>query len=358
MMSEVRAKTNSPLRIALISYYLPSESKIGVGYWVHSYANALVERGHQVTVLSPCARPDDALYDVERVALSGANRTFKFALAMRHVDWSRFDVLHANGDDYWLWKRRVPVHIRTMHGSCFSEALHIKGIKERARMLALGVGELLATLVADQTACVSPETRRWMPWVRTVIPVGVDLRRFTPASEKEPAPTILFVGTYHQRKRGKLLMEVFQDEVRPAVPDARLWMVCSDAPSAPGVEVLGRLSNEELVRRYQRAWIFCLPSSYEGLGVPYIEAMACGLPVVATPNPGSRFVLGGGAHGALARSSDLGQRVAELLTDARLRADMSHRSLMRARDLSLDAVLRAYEVLYADGDSGRHTWTW
>lgn len=41
------------LRIAMISYYLPSESKIGVGYQVHELANELARRGHQVDVFQP-----------------------------------------------------------------------------------------------------------------------------------------------------------------------------------------------------------------------------------------------------------------------------------------------------------------
>ena len=65
-------------------------------------------------------------------------------------------------------------------------------------------------------------------------------------------------------------------------------MVTQDAPADPGagITVLGRLDDEELAREYRAAWVFCLPSSYEGFGIPYAEAMASGTPVVATPNPG------------------------------------------------------------------------
>lgn len=49
-----------------------------------------------------------------------------------------------------------------------------------------------------------------------------------------------------------------------------------------GVRVLGKVSLERLTEFYRRAWLFCLPSSYEGFGVPYIEAMASGTAVVAT----------------------------------------------------------------------------
>jgi phosphatidylinositol alpha-mannosyltransferase len=218
------------LKIAMISYYLPSGSKIGVGYQAHALANTFAARGHEVTVFSGCGPSDGAKYKTLTIPLSGANRTFKFANELRKRDWNAFDVLHAHGDDYWLGRRLAPVHVRTLHGSCFDEALHVQGARERLRMVLLGFSEVLASLVADRTVSVSRSTRRWLPWVRTVIPNGVDIERFAPG-ERSEEPSILFVGTYHRRKRGKLLADVFEQQVRPVLPGARLWMVCEDAPA-------------------------------------------------------------------------------------------------------------------------------
>ena len=101
-----------PLRIAMISYYLPSESKIGVGYQVDALADALARRGHRVDVFSPCAPVSGALYNHVHVPLSGSLRTFRFAFAMRRRDLSSYDVLHAHGEDYWMWRRRGPMEDR------------------------------------------------------------------------------------------------------------------------------------------------------------------------------------------------------------------------------------------------------
>ena len=301
--------TGRQLRIAFCSYYLPSESKIGAGYQAHGLANALVRAGHQVTMFSPCKKPVLALYDHVEIHVRKPLATFRWAWVLRGQDFSGFDILHAAMDDYWCFGRRMPPHVRTMHGSCGAEALHIRGVKERLRMALLYVTEIVATAVADRTVLVSRNTRRWFPWVKEVIPNGVDLELFHPVEHngKEQAPTILFVGTYRNRKRGRMLMNTFASEIQPAIPDARLWMVCSDAPGAPGVEVLGRLSDEELADRYRRAWVFCLPSSYEGFGVPYIEAMASATAVVATPNVGAKEVLGNGQFGLLTRKHNSGE---------------------------------------------------
>ena len=338
-----------PLRIAMISYYLPSGSKIGVGYQVDQLARELVTRGHTVDVFSECGPVEGAPYGHHHVPLTGHLRTFRFATALRRLDFSSYDVLHAHGDDYWMWRRRVAAHVRTLHGSCFDEALHIRGLIGRLRMTALGFTEVLSSLAADEAVAVSPGTRRWTPWVRRVIPNGVNSRRFHPdGTRRTPHPVVLFVGTWGARKRGQALADAFVRQIRPVLPNAELWMVTQDAPTNPGtgVRVLGRVSDQELASLYQRAWVFCLPSSYEGFGIPYAEAMASGVPVVATANAGARFVLEDGRAGVLCSIDDLGSTIRDLLTDESRRVAVAHAGRRRARDFDLSVVADEYERLY------------
>ncbi len=337
-----------PLRIAMVSNYLPSGSKIGVGYQADALARALKARGHTVEMWSPSPPVPGAPYTQHEIALDGRLRTFRLALALRQVDFGDVDVVHAHGDDYWLWRRRAPVHVRTMHGSCFEEARTIPGAREKLRMVALGVTELLATLVADRTVLVSPQTGRWMPWVRTVVPNGVDRTRFAPSGERADHPVVLFVGTWSRRKRGRLLAEAFARDVRPFVPGAELRMVTQDAPAElpEGVIALGRLTDDELAAEYGRAWVFCLPSTYEGFGIPYAEAMSAGLPVVATPNPGARYVTDDGRAGVLTDEASLGPTLRRLLSDEGERAAWAARSLERAELFGLDRVAAEYERIY------------
>lgn len=333
----------------MISYYLPSGSKIGVGYQAHELATELVRRGHHVDVFSDCPPVEGALYGHVRVPTGRRLRTFRFATSLRRQDFGSYDVLHAHGDDYWLWRRRAPRHIRTVHGSCFEEALRIRGVREKLRMFVLGLSEVLASLVADSTVVVSPRTRRWLPWVRRVIPNGVDARRFRPdPARRAETPTVLFVGTWGNRKRGRELAARFVADVLPRVPGARLELVCRDAPAElpDGVTVLGELSDEDLAEAYQRAWVFCLPSAYEGFGIPYAEAMASGLPVVATPNIGARYVTAHGAAGVLAPLDGIGVALADLLTNDERRRELSTAGLRRAREFDLVRVVDAYERLY------------
>lgn len=341
--------TRKPLRIAMISYYLPSGSKIGVGFQVHEIATELVRRGHQVDVFSDCPPVDGAIYGHRHVKMTGKLRTFRFALALRKIDFSGYDVLHAHGDDYWLWRRRVPRHVRTIHGSCFSEAFRIPGLGEKTRMFFLGLSEVLASIVADKTVVVSPATRKWYPWVRDVIPNGVDTRRFVPAPErKADVPTVLFVGTWSNRKRGSLLAETFVRVVRARIPNAELEMVCRDAPAEPGegIRVLGALSDAELVEAFQRAWVFALPSSYEGFGIPYVEAMASGVPVVATRNVGARYVTREGRDGLVVSVDRIGEAISAVLTDHDLRRQLAGAGGERVKAFSLERIADLYEQVY------------
>lgn len=340
------------MKVAMVSRYLPSGSKIGVGYQVHLLANGLVERGHQVTVFSQCGACADARYETVTVPVGARLRTFRFAWNLRRVDFTGFDVLHGHTDDYWLDTRGHPPHVRTLHGASWAEARNASGWKLRLRMALLALGERRSVRIADRVVCVSRDTCRYFPGVTEVIPNGVDLAVFHPGGAPEGVPTVLFVGTYARRKRGKLLMEVFAREVLPAVPEAQLWMVSEDAPAAPRVRLFSRIPTADLAELYRRAWVFCLPSCYEGFGVPYVEAMASGLPVVATPNPGAEEVLGRGRYGVIVEPELLGATLVRLLTSPEERARWRAAGLERARRFDREWVLNCYERLYAEVVAG------
>ena len=121
----------------------------------------------------------------------------------------------------------------------------------------------------------------------------------------------------------------------------------------PQVKALGRVVDEELADLYARAWVFCLPSSYEGFGIPYAEAMASRLPVVATPNPGSRYVTDEGRAGVLVEDDRLGPELLDLLRDDARRADLASRGWERSREFSLERVVSAYEDVYREVLSDR-----
>ena len=341
------------MKIAITSLYLPSGSKIGVGYVVHYLANELVKLGHEVTVFSQTDASPDSLYQVQVVPPRRRLATFGFAWDLRKYDFSGFDVLNAHGDDWFLWGKKLPLHIHTFHGSCLAEMIHSRTLTGKIRMGALAICELSAALLADERTAVSSNTRRYIPRIGHIIPNGVALETFAPVplEQKSVAPSILMVGSLHGRKRGDLLRRIFHEEIRPVLPNAELWGVCpapDDArdPQQSGEHWLGRVPLDELRDLYRRAHVFCLPSSYEGFGVPYIEAMASGTPVVATPNVGAREVTREGKDGLLCADAQLGKSLLRVLQDEALRMKLREAGLERAQHFRWERVCAQYLDLY------------
>jgi phosphatidylinositol alpha-mannosyltransferase len=344
------------LRIAVIQRFLPSRSRGGVGYFTHGLCNTLARRGHAVTVFSQDPAPEDALYKVRVLprtrSVAGypsAPLTFPFQVARQ--DFSSFDVLHAQGDDHWIRRSTRPPLVRTMHGSALAEALHngwrLRSPKRFLMHLYFYGCELIADVRADAVVVVSEDTRRYYPRVHKVIPNGMDTEKFSQAArEKTSYPSILFVGEMDTRKRGRLLLEAFRQSVRPRIPNAELQLVCPEKVEGDGVQWWGSVDAQRLTRLYAQAWVFCLPSSYEGFGRPYIEAMAAGTLVVATPNPGAAEILDNGRYGLIVPEEKLGETLYSVLSRGSLRQEYAEQGLARAKMFSWDNVTDAYEHVY------------
>jgi glycosyltransferase involved in cell wall biosynthesis len=143
---------------------------------------------------------------------------------------------------------------------------------------------------------------------------------------------ILFVGNTKPHKGLEVLLRAFKSII-PAFPelelvfvggllsmDKRLGTIVSRSEFTGKVRALGSLSDEDLVLAYNAAEMLVLPSLYEGFGLPALEAMACGIPVIVS-NAGSlpeivgdaAIVCETGNHGSFAEA------MTSLLRDAQLR---------------------------------------
>ena len=344
------------LRIAMFSSGLPvaGQKRGGVDRIAHDLADGLARRGHAVTVWSFDPQPQDAAYDVRPLpgrrfanARGGRSLTSGYlgnllALAPGYRD---VDAIVAMGDSLFLPLAGKPL-VRVMHGSALGEALSSRTPWRFVHQLGVYVQELVTGITQPGCVGVSESTRRYNPFVRRVIPNGVDTSvfRHEPVG-KTREPSILFVGSLDGRKRGNLLLEWFERDVRSRLPTATLAMVSQSGPRAPGVTYHTGIDTEELAAMYRRAWVYATPSTYEGFGLPYLEAMASGTPVIATPNPGSREVLDGGRFGLLVEDAEFGRTLANLLEDADTRHNLARVGIERAQALSASVMVRRYEQL-------------
>ena len=349
-MPDIIAKSDGCFRIAMLHVVLPSTSKGGVAWQVHYLSNALVCRGHEVTIFGLDDPPAEALYEVrkipmpERIYRNRLLRLYLFSLFAARQDYAGYHLIHAHGDNHFFFCRTIPL-LRTFNGTSLNEALTSTSLKRALIQLSLYPLEILSVMTSDRAIGISRATNRYLPFVREVIPCGVDQALFYPG-KKSKQPSILFVGTLQGRKRGELLVELFNSRIRPALPQAELWMVCDEEVAGEGIKWHGRVSSQLLAGLYRSAWVFCLPSRYEGFGVPYIEAMASGTPAVATANPGAREVLGQ-RWGLISRDAELGEILANLLTNRAKRERLIRLGLKRASFYSWDRTAERYERIYA-----------
>lgn len=359
------------MKIAVLSSQLPTSDRAktgGVAYAAHRLATALAQRGHEITVFTTDEKPSDACYQVYKVLSAPPTDPlrswlwhWKLAWRFGAQDYSGFDIIHAHGNNTMI-RRPGPPLVRTLHGAALAEAIHATSWKRRLWYLSVTPAELWEAARATRVVAVSAGTRQYASGIDLVIPNSVDGQVFRPGPDlndhlRHRHPVVLFVGTLAGRKRGHMLLEIFRSQIRPALPDAELWMVAERKVQAPGVVCFVNPDESALADLYRRAWVFCLPSTYEGFGIPYIEAMACGTPVVATPNAGARELLEDGRWGILAQSSELGSILLSLLNDPPRRRSLAQLGLQRAEAFAQDRVVDAYEDLFVrtvDSESRRN----
>jgi len=357
--SPCSAVTPAPLRhfrLAVFSIGLPcqGQKRGGIEQVAHDLANALVSRGHHVTVFTYDPKPAGASYDVSLLpGRAFVNSWLGRRLTMGYLanvfavlpGYRGYDAVLAHGDSLLLPLTGRPV-IRIMHGTALEEAQSATSVGRRLLQLGVYAQELLTAATQRGTVGISENTRRFNPFVRRVIPDGIDLRVFQPAAgTRSPRPMLLFVGAMGGRKRGAWMLDLFTTRITPAFPDAVLHMVSPPGPVTPGVVYHTGIDRDALADLYRQAWLFVSPSTYEGFGLPYVEAMACGTPVVATPNPGSREVLSDGRYGRLASDDVFADTICALLSDDVERARMTRDGLRRAADFDILTSARAYESL-------------
>jgi glycosyltransferase involved in cell wall biosynthesis len=278
-----------------------------------------------------------------RAQLGKVERMFAVPARLNSITFDDVDVLHLHGDDWFFVRRDLPT-VRTLYGSAWYEARTATSGKRRASQYAHAALELASARLATGAYGLGPGVPRAFPTIGN-LDLGVVVPHDVTPSAARP-PTVAFIGTWDGRKRGRLLWRAFSEVVQSKVPDAQLVMVADYAANSGGVTLLEAPTDEQIRALLQQAAVFCLPSSYEGFGIPYLEAMAAGCAVVATDNPGARHVLGEGLRGQIVSVDSLGRAIVDLLVDPVRRHRVAVDGRNRAQDFGWDRVAADHEVAY------------
>ncbi|MGB1249181.1 MAG: glycosyltransferase family 4 protein [Candidatus Promineifilaceae bacterium] len=199
----------------------------------------------------------------------------------------------------------------------------------------------------------------------TVVPLAVDHAVFRPIDTPRPANLppnyLLYVGSDAPRKNLPRLLEAFAT-VRRHHPE--LWLVKVGAATSVAqaavfeqqvaaldlqkhVLMLTDVSAEKLVACYNHATAFVFPSLYEGFGLPPLEAMACGTPVICANATALPEVVGEAALLVDGRdSAEIADAILSLLANPALAATLRERGLQRAQQFHWRQTARKTAALY------------
>lgn len=197
-----------------------------------------------------------------------------------------------------------------------------------------------------------------------LVPNGVELARFVPVERPaNPVVRILFIGRLIPRKGFQYVIRALpRIRTRTAVPfeidvvgSGAMRSHLDNLAAQLGVSHLlkysGTIPYDELHRTYQSADVFVLTSESEGMPCVILEAMACGLPVVATNVAGNQEIVQEGVNGFLVSVGDT-ERLAEVLgllvRDTALRRRLGNESRRLAAPYEWREIVRRYQAIFRE----------
>lgn len=240
----------------------------------------------------------------------------------------------------------------TLHDLAFlrSDDFHPSGDTKQLTAVASQLAQRAAAVIAVSEATKNDAIELLkIPEERIVVtPLGVDATFFTeaPRSVQDP-PAIVSVGTLEPRKNHLRLIEAFEVVMERGL-DAKLilagrkgWM-CDDVLKKLEDEALqgrviwlGEVSEVQLTALYRSASVVAYPSLWEGFGLPVLEAMAAGAPVLTSDRGAMKEVAGEAALLVDPESVEaLADGLVRLLEDAALRDELSAKGRLRAREFT------------------------
>ncbi len=392
------------MRIAMVSLHSCPAAPLGLrdtggmNVYVLNLARRLGLAGHEVDVFSRWHDPEDATvsdlgpgariihvesgpYDAPKANLHRYLPDFLSGLSrFAAEEGGGYDLVHSH---YWLsghvgmdladqWG--VP-HVATFHTLAEAKRRALAGEHEselRGTTEARIAGVADAVVVSDRHERGLLERLYGIPTERLhVIPGGVDLDRFNPVSRADARKelglngehVLLFVGRLDPLKgvdlllQGAALLEERRNvriiivggdlESDPEVP--RLAEMAAQLGMADRVRFEGAVPQERLPSYYSAADLLVAPSYYESFGLTVLEAMACGIPVVAARAGGLRGLVRDGETGYLVPwhcPEPFAERMEVLLAHEDLREQMGQAGLLRAQNLTWGAMAEAVASLY------------
>ncbi len=362
------------------------EQKTGVGHYTFELARALADFApqHEFNLISPApfvaSISDEVEHNPLPLNLSLVQKKVRaldrywWTLGLpRYVKEARLGLFHGTNYDIPLWgacPTVLSIHdLSLLLHSDTHERRRVRRAQRRLPLMARAATMIVTHLESVRREII--EHLRVSPERIVAVPAA-PRRIFRPMSFEETACTrtqlgveddfMLFVGTLEPRKNLQTLVRAFSEMLRATAHRPQLVIVGKKGwltnevfagTEAAGVKdrlcFTGYITDEELRALYSSCRVFVYPSLYEGFGLPPLEAMACGAPVIASHIASLAETTGGGAllveptnTGALAQS------IAALLEDDDQRHQLRAAGLKHAAQFSWERTARATWEVYEE----------
>jgi phosphatidylinositol alpha-mannosyltransferase len=310
------------MKVAMVS---PYDFAIYGGVQTHvvELSNALVDKGHDVTVLAPCTG-NNPVYDLRNTPLETFGRTVPFLTAgsvarislsvwyqrklTSILEQQNFDVVHIHEPLMPMFGLMASYYspsptVGTFHA--YNEGIG-RGYMFWKPVLKYGAIRLNGRIAVSEPA--KQFANRYFPGDYTVIPNGVHYPQFSepvprPSVYKDDAFNVFFVGRIGEKRKGLKYLLGAYSMLKWRYPKLRLIVGGAGVADRDSYRLMGErgiddvifvgpVSAEDLPGYYQHADVFCAPNTgKESFGMIVVEAMAAGTPVVASDIPGFRVVM-------------------------------------------------------------------
>jgi glycosyltransferase involved in cell wall biosynthesis len=330
------------MRIAFLDSWLQQVvDGSGTAAAIGGLGKALIDMGHVVTRVAPL-RQWPANLTARRILFN-----LQLPALLRAVPYDLIVGFDIDGF-YYAGRHAGPPYICSVKGVIAEELQHEQGAI-RNLLWSLSRLERINVRQAPRVLTTSDYCRRAIVHhygIATekiaLVPEGIDLPRWQGLKRVQPdSATVLCVARQYPRKHVNDLLQAFP-VIRKHVPQAQL-VIIGDGPEhqrlrrlaaelhlGNAVRFLGGISDADVQQWYARSTVFCLPSVQEGFGIVFLEAMAAGLPIVATSAAAIPEVVPHRQAGTLvppANPAALAEAISELLVQPQLRRryiDYSH----------------------------------
>ena len=366
-----------------INYTAALRQKAGIGRYTRGLISALAqfEARHQYTLLVTKDSPLDKLppwpenFHLKVLPIPERLLTIlwhRLYLPLAIDSWAGpFDLFHA--PDFVLPPLARAPGLLTVHDLSFMK--HPAGAVPRLRawlntVAPRSIARARHILADSHSTKQDLEALLGIPPAKiSVVGAGVE-PRFKPITDQQtltyvrqkynlPERFSLSVGTLEPRKNFAGLIAAF-NRIAADLPLLHLviaggkgWLydsifeAAAQSPAADRIHLIGFVADEDLPALYNLAHLFAFPSHYEGFGIPVLEAMACGVPVVTADNSSLPEVAGEAALLVPATEVEaLAQAIYRLYTEPELREECRQRGFLQAQKFTWAEAARKLAAVY------------